>query len=193
MTTFRCPISNALRASSGTEAGSASMTTERHSMVELQERRGSSRSRVPFRVRTQALWRALHAKGREVPRMGQGHRYALAIVATLAATLGLASPALASEAGPQWAVSSVARPTDFAVGSTEDSYVLLVTNGGARPADFCTHAQYEAEHDRGESPLCPEDSPPVSSAPVDHHGRIAGWCGSAAGYLRRRHVARQGW
>jgi uncharacterized repeat protein (TIGR01451 family) len=38
--------------------------------------------------------------------------------------------AVAETTGPRWTVSSVSRPTNFAVGATEDSYVVLVTNTG---------------------------------------------------------------
>ena len=40
---------------------------------------------------------------------------------------GLAS---AETAGPQWTISSVSRPTNFAVAGKEDAYVVLVTNTG---------------------------------------------------------------
>ena len=47
----------------------------------------------------------------------------------------LLAPATASAetTGPQWTVSSVSRPTSFAVGAKpgEDAYVVTVTNTGA--------------------------------------------------------------
>ena len=40
------------------------------------------------------------------------------------------TPARAETTGPQWTVSSVSRPTNFAVGASEDAFVVLVTNTG---------------------------------------------------------------
>ena len=42
-----------------------------------------------------------------------------------------AAPALAETTGPQWTVTAVSSPTNFAVGGSEDSYVVVVTNSGS--------------------------------------------------------------
>ncbi len=83
------------------------------------------------------------------------------------ALLTFAAPALAAETtGPQWTVSSVSRPTTFAVGSNADSYVVLVTNTGGAAAG-CTRARWETEfkeHGLSREAIlaCPEDSPAVN-------------------------------
>ena len=153
--TFDALMASARSASRPSQRRSATPTAAHPGMrsgapettVQPQERGGSSRSR------TQAPKFAPQMRGR-------GHRYALAIAATVAAALVPVAPALASEAGPQWTVSSVSRPTIFSVGAAEDSYVVLVTNTGGTPSG-CTKEQFDTELTNGGTakPLCPEDSP----------------------------------
>lgn len=69
-----------------------------------------------------------------------GRSWTLAPLLVLVVLSGLAFTAASASAettGPQWTVSSVSRPTNFALGSTEDSYVVLVTNTGGAPSIFC--------------------------------------------------------
>jgi hypothetical protein len=97
----------------------------------------------------------------------------IAVAAALAILAFAATPAMAETPTPQWTVSAVSRPTTFAVGSTEDSYVVVVTNTGGAIAG-CTKARWESEQKeyfrlRGEGkearlPVCPEDSSPVVSS-----------------------------
>ena len=54
----------------------------------------------------------------------------IAVAATLAILAFAAASASAETTGPQWTVSSVSRPTNFAVGASENAYVVLVTNTG---------------------------------------------------------------
>jgi hypothetical protein len=54
----------------------------------------------------------------------------LFVPVVVCAVLGCAGSALAAGSDAQWTVSAVSRPTSFAVGSSEDSYVVLVTNTG---------------------------------------------------------------
>ena len=65
-----------------------------------------------------------------------GRSWTLAPLLVLVVLSGLAFTAASASAEtttPQWTVSSVSRPTTFAVGSEEDSYVVLVTNTGGAP------------------------------------------------------------
>jgi hypothetical protein len=63
-----------------------------------------------------------------------GMSLACAAAGLLALDVG---PALASGGGPQWTVSSVSRPTNFAPGdhSGEDAYIVSVTNTGGGSSD----------------------------------------------------------
>ena len=70
----------------------------------------------------------------------------IAVAAALAILAFAATPALAAESGPQWTVSSVSRPTNFALGSTEDSYVVLVTNTGGAPNTEIVEKGKGSEH-----------------------------------------------
>jgi hypothetical protein len=102
----------------------------------------------------------------------------LLLLAPLALLL-LPSLAWAEEAAPQWTVSSVSRPTVFAVGASEDSYSMLITNTGSGPAD-CTEGRYTLEKEEEEriffehrtleaynkQPICPVGSPAVSTVRI---------------------------
>ena len=65
-----------------------------------------------------------------IKRVGLLRRVGLCCAGLLAVVALAASPALAEVTRAQWTVSAVSRPTVFAVGSGEDSYVVLVTNTG---------------------------------------------------------------
>ncbi len=71
-------------------------------------------------------------KGNRV--VGRCLTLALILAASL---LSAAQPAVAAGEGPQWTVSSVSRPTNFAPGdeSGEDFYLVTVTNTGATASD----------------------------------------------------------
>ena len=64
-------------------------------------------------------------------------RLLVASLALLVCTMGEAGVARGETAGPQWTVSSVSRPTNFAPGdeSGDDGYVVFVTNTGGSPTD----------------------------------------------------------
>ena len=65
--------------------------------------------------------------------LGRTIKLPLFLLCTLATLAFAATPALAETTGPQWTVSSVSRPTNFAPESGakgEDAYVVLVTNSG---------------------------------------------------------------
>ena len=72
-----------------------------------------------------------------------------------------AAPALALTEIPQWTVTAVSAPTNFAPGSEsgKDFYRVIVKNTGGAAAG-CTKAQYEAETAAQATPLfCSADSP----------------------------------
>lgn len=65
-----------------------------------------------------------------------------------------AAPALALTEMPQWSVTAVSAPTNFAPGSEsgKDFYRVIVKNTGGAAAG-CTKAQYEAEAAAQATPL----------------------------------------
>jgi hypothetical protein len=75
-----------------------------------------------------------------------------------------AAPAMAEETAPQWTVSSVSRPTVFAVAGS-GSYSILVTNSGGAAAG-CTSKQWSKEIiEDVRNTVCPQASP-VVAAPI---------------------------
>ena len=79
------------------------------------------------------------------------------------------TPARAETSAPQWTVSSVSRPTNFAPAGNAggDEYVVVVTNTGGGVAG-CTEAHFKAEEEEesrlkaehrsaeAKAPICPE-------------------------------------
>ena len=96
------------------------------------------------------------------------------LVSLIGALAFTATSASAETPTPQWTVSSVSRPTNFAPGGNTggDEYVALVTNTGGAPAG-CTKALYITESQESErlviegrtpkAVICPAGSPLVSS------------------------------
>ena len=120
--------------------------------------------------------------------------FAGVLAASLAWLAFTAVPALATEAAPQWTVTSVSAPTNFKPGSVgEDFYRVAVTNTGGSAAG-CTeaaHAQEEIEtHKREEERrysevppvLCREGSPavnPITISDVLPEGLTLGSAGAS--------------
>ena len=81
-----------------------------------------------------------------------------------------ASSALAEGGDPQWTVTAVSAPTNFAPDdeSGDDYYKVIVKNTGGAVAG-CTSAQYASEAASGASPLlCPADSPATNPITVSN-------------------------
>ncbi len=99
-------------------------------------------------------------------RIGVGLCAALAAVCLF--FVSAASLALAVSGSPQWTVTAVSAPTNFAPNdeSGDDSYKVIVKNTGGAVAG-CTRARYESEAASGASPLlCPADSPATNPIAV---------------------------
>src|SRR5580658_6411966 len=64
----------------------------------------------------------------------------LLLAPVLVAVVGFALPAGAWAAAPQWTVTAVSAPTNFAPGdvSGEDAYLVTVTNTGSAPSNGST-------------------------------------------------------
>jgi hypothetical protein len=91
----------------------------------------------------------------------------------------VATSASAETPTPQWTVSSVSRPTNFAPAGNAggDEYVVVVTNTGGAVAG-CTEAHFKSEEEeRGrlidehraaeaKEPVCPQGSPAVNSVTI---------------------------
>jgi hypothetical protein len=68
----------------------------------------------------------------DVIRQASLRSYVLtSLIAFFAIGMVTATPAQAETTTPQWTVTAVSSPTNFAVGSSEDSYVVVVTNSGS--------------------------------------------------------------